>query len=288
MPTHPGGGVRAPTGQGDGGGGHGARPATYDRRRVGALSWPAVIHSDPLEASLANRARHLARNVAGGLVRFAWDHAADVGSIGHHSPRAREFGAFGELTVICFPYAPHVNPRHIHLGAHTMVAPYVTLSAGWGPGQPNLPDVVVGIGDRCLIGRGSSLIGHRSIVLEDDVWTGYDVRIGDMNHNYEDLSKPISVQAMPMQPVRIGAGSWLGHHVVVLPGVTIGRHVTVGAGSVVSEDLPDYSVAVGTPARVVRQWDPDQGWHRPSVLGAGWEQEVDRTLSRRPSAGDPA
>lgn len=226
-----------------------------------------MIHSDPLEDSLANRARHILRNVVGGVVRFAWDQAADVGSIGHLSPRAARFGSFGELTVICFPYAPHVNEAHIHLGSSTMIAPYVTLSAGWGPDQPGLPDRVVEIGDRCLIGRGSSIIGHRSIVLGDDVWTGYDVRIGDMNHNYEDLSKPISVQAMPMQPVSVGAGSWLGHHVVVLPGVTIGRHVTVGAGSVVADDLPDNAVAVGIPAKVVREWHPDGGWQRPDVLG---------------------
>ena len=246
-----------------------------------------MIHRDPLEPSLANRARHLVRNVVGGAVRATWDLAADVGSSGHHSPRARRFGSFGELTVICFPYAPHVNEAHIHLGSHTMIAPYVTLSAGWGPGQPDLPDVVVRIGDRCLIGRGSSVIGHRSIDIGDDVWTGYDVRIGDMNHNYEDLTKPISVQAMPMEPVSIGAGSWLGHHVVVLPGVTIGRHVTVGAGSVVAHDLPDHSVAVGMPAKVVRQWDPDEGWHRPSVLGPGWEDEVRHALDARPGATDP-
>lgn len=226
-----------------------------------------MIHREPLQPTLANKARNLARNVVGETLRWAWDRAGDVGAIGPTSPRARRFGSFGDGTIICFPYGSHVNERHIHLGAATMIAPGVVLSAGWGPGHPGLPDEVVKIGDRCLIGRNSSVIGHLSIVIGDDVWTGYDVRIGDMNHGYEDLTKPISVQAMPMEPISIGDGSWLGHGVLVMPGVTIGRHVTVGGGSVVIDDLPDYSVAVGVPARIVRQWTPGDGWHRPSVLG---------------------
>ena len=114
-----------------------------------------------------------------------------------------------------------------------------------------------------LIGRGSGIVGHLSIVIEDDVWTGHHVYITDQNHGYEDTSRPISQQTQPERPVRIGAGSWLGHGVVVLPGVTIGRHVAVGAQSVVTKDLPDYCVAVGNPARVVRVRDADGSW-RPS------------------------
>ena len=59
---------------------------------------------------------------------------------------------------------------------------------------------------------------------------------------------------MPEEPVRIGAGSWVGTNSVVLPGVTIGKHVAIGAGSVVTTDLPDNSVAVGSPARVIQQF----------------------------------
>jgi len=207
--------------------------------------------------------------VGGAVVRGAWDLAVGLGTIGPASPRARRFGSFGAGTVVCFPPGSHVNEHHIHLGANTMIAPGVTLSAGWGPGHPGLPDEVVRIGDRCLIGRGSSVIGHRRIVIGDDVWTGYDVRISDMNHGYEDVTQPISVQYMAEESVTIGDGSWLGHHVVVLPGVTIGRHVTVGAGSVVTDDLDDFTVAVGVPARVVRRWvpaeDPDAN------PGGSWE-----------------
>ena len=58
----------------------------------------------------------------------------------------------------------------------------------------------------------------------------------------------------------IGDGSWLGHGAVVLTGVTIGKHVVIGANSVVTKDIPDFSVAVGSPARVIRQYDETLGW----------------------------
>jgi len=61
------------------------------------------------------------------------------------------------------------------------------------------------------------------------------------------------LQTQPERAVRIGDGSWIGHGAVILPGVTIGRHVVVGANSVVTSDIPDFSVAVGSPARVIRQ-----------------------------------
>jgi serine acetyltransferase len=68
------------------------------------------------------------------------------------------------------------------------------------------------------------------------------------------------VQNQPEAPVTIGNGSWLGHGVMVLPGSHIGRHVVIGANSVVSGDIPDYSVAVGVPARVIRSYEEGRGW----------------------------
>ena len=75
-----------------------------------------------------------------------------------------------------------------------------------------------GIGDRCLIGKGSGIVGHLSIEIGDDVWTGHHVYITDQNHGYEDLGLPISRQVMPERPVVVGDGSWLGYGTVVLPG----------------------------------------------------------------------
>jgi len=152
------------------------------------------------------------------------------------------------------------NEQYISIGHDTLIGPDVALSAGMVPGQKCISDVVVKIGDRCLIGRGSGIVGHFSVEIGNDVWTGHHVYITDQNHGYEDVTKPISQQTQPERAVFIGDGSWLGYGTVVLPGVTIGKHVVIGANSVVTHDIPDFSVAVGSPARVIRRYDEIIGW----------------------------
>lgn len=176
-------------------------------------------------------------------------------AIGPDDPRGRRFGSFGRRSIIMWPVTTVFNERYIHIGEHTMIGPHVALSAGMVPGQECITERVVSIGDRCLIGRGSGIVGHFSIEIGNDVWTGHNVYITDQNHGYEDISRPISAQSQPERAVRIGEGSWLGFGTVVLPGVTIGRHVVIGANSVVTSDIPDNSVAVGAPARVIRRHD---------------------------------
>ena len=141
-----------------------------------------------------------------------------------------------------------------------MIGPDVTLSAGMVPGQQCVTNPVVRIGDRCLIGKGSGIVGHLAIDIGNDVWTGHHVYITDQNHGFEDVAVPISRQSMPERPVTIGDGSWLGFGTVVLPGAEIGRHVVVGANSVVTGALPDFCVAVGAPARVIRRYVEGEGW----------------------------
>jgi len=196
---------------------------------------------------------------AGPAVRWSWELYKSLGAIGPDSAAGKRFGSLGPGSIVCFPYDTMMNTQAIHIGASTMISGHAALSAGWGPNHVGLGERVVVIGDRCLIGRGSSVVGHRYIEIGDDVWTGHNVHITDMNHGYENLDLPISQQNQPESPVRIGDGSWLGHNTVVLPGVTIGRHVVIGAGSIVTSDIPDYSVAVGSPARVIRRYDPTDG-----------------------------
>ena len=137
-----------------------------------------------------------------------------------------------------------------------MIGPYVSLSAGMAPGQEMVSDPVVSIGDRTLIGRGSHIVGHFCVEIGDDIQTGPYVYITDQNHVYRDPDVPIGAQWPVESSVSIGSGSWLGTGVVVLPGSRIGRNVAVGAGSVVTGDLPDHCVAVGSPAKVVKRYSP--------------------------------
>lgn len=194
------------------------------------------------------------------LVQRGWDELARRAAIGPGQRRARRFGRFGDGSAICFPVAALFGEQYIRIGAGTVVGPYASLSAGVAPGHVPERDPVITIGDRCVIGKGSGVVGHLSIEIGDDVWTGHHVYVTDANHGYADIALPVGAQFAAPRPVRIGAGSWLGHGSIVLPGATIGRHVVVGAGSVVTGELPDFSVAVGNPARVVRRHVTGEGW----------------------------
>ena len=83
-------------------------------------------------------------------------------------------------------------------------------------------------------------------------------------HAYENITLPISQQGINrIAPVTIGRETWLGENVLVLPGVTIGKHCVIGANSVVNTSIPDYSVAVGAPARAIKRYNPETGvWER--------------------------
>ncbi|MDO8390021.1 MAG: DapH/DapD/GlmU-related protein [Actinomycetota bacterium] len=211
---------------------------------------------------MRHRARAVAYRIGGEWIRRSWGWLGRVAAIGANDRAGRRFGRFGQGSIICFPHNTIFNERYIHIGSATMIGPHATLSAGMMPGQQCLSDPVVRIGDRCLIGKGSGIVGHFSIDIGDDVWTGHHVYITDQNHGYEDITVPISQQTQPEQAVSIGNGSWLGYGTVVLPGAKIGEHVTIGANSVVTGEIPSFSVAVGAPAKVIRRYVEGEGWVR--------------------------
>lgn len=194
------------------------------------------------------------------LAHAAWEWLSLHGSIGPNTSRGKRFGAFGDNSIICFPQTTIFNEQYIHIGSHTMIGSHVALSAGMIPGQQCLTNPVVRIGDRCLIGRGSGIVGHLAIEIGNDVWTGHHVYITDQNHGYEKIDLPISMQTQPEEPVVIGDGSWIGAGSVILPGAHIGKHVAIGANSVVNGSIPDYSVAVGSPAKVIKRYTENSGW----------------------------
>ena len=111
-------------------------------------------------------------------------------------------------------------------------------------------------GERVHIGRYSSIGCSNKIILEDDVLLAPFVHITDRNHTFEDIKVPIrSQKAISPGPVVIGKGTWLGYAVQIMPGIKIGRQCVIGAGSIVTQDIPDYSVAVGSPARVIKRYN---------------------------------
>ena len=210
--------------------------------------------------SLARPSRHLAT----AMIQGAWRQLRQAGRTRAGSPTARRFGAFGDGSSIAFPPGDVIGPQAIRIGRRCAIGAEVSLACGF-PAQtfPATCDPVITVGDRCSIGRGGFLVGLSSIVLEDDVTIAPNVYITDHNHTYADLWLPIGQQWPEQADVRIGEGCWLGTGVIVLPGTTIGRHVTVAGGAVVRGDIPPYSVIAGAPAKVVRQWTEAEGWVPP-------------------------
>jgi acetyltransferase-like isoleucine patch superfamily enzyme len=206
------------------------------------------------------------RRLATDLVQNAWTLAVKHGSIRDGSRRAARFARFGADSEITFPTTALMGEQRIEIGASTLVGPLATLSAGMPSTAHDPGDPIVSIGDRCLLGKGIGIVGHERIEIGDDVFTGHYVYVTDQNHGYEDLTEPIGVQLWRNAPVSIGAGSWLGHGAVVLPGTRIGAHTVIAAGAVVSGEFPDRCVLAGVPARVVRHHDGD-AWVRsgPSI-----------------------
>ena len=100
------------------------------------------------------------------------------------------------------------------------------------------------------------------VKIGDYVAMGPNCFIADYNHEYENVDVPIKRQGVRFSAmidgspnVVIGDGSWLGTHVVVAGNIKIGKHCVIGANSVVSKDIPDYCVAVGSPAKVVKRYN---------------------------------
>jgi acetyltransferase-like isoleucine patch superfamily enzyme len=109
----------------------------------------------------------------------------------------------------------------------------------------------VQIGCHTFMGRGVELDVSRHVSIGDHVLIGPGVFITDHNHNIA-ADQRIDEQGCSAARVIIGNDVWLGAHVIVLPGVTIGNGAVIGAGAVVTKDVPGYAVCVGVPAKVIR------------------------------------
>jgi acetyltransferase-like isoleucine patch superfamily enzyme len=135
---------------------------------------------------------------------------------------------------------------------------------------------VLGAGDgvRVKIGSGTSIVGActlsaaDSIVVGERVLMARNVYIADHMHAFEKTGQAVLDQGIDrVAAVEIGDGAWLGQNVVIGPGVRIGRGAVVGANSVVLHDVPDRSVAVGAPARVIRRLDDEAAAATPGASG---------------------
>jgi lipopolysaccharide O-acetyltransferase len=164
----------------------------------------------------------------------------------------RAFASFGAHSVIQLP---------VRLNGEAAVAVGSDVFIGAGSW---IQVMNADAGASIVIGDGTSIAGlcvlsaAHSIRIGSKVLMARNVYIADHGHAFEDPTTPVLDQGLrQVRPVEIGDGAWLGQNVFVGPGVSIGRGAVVGANSVVLSDVPDHTVAVGAPARILRSFADD-------------------------------
>lgn len=151
-------------------------------------------------------------------------------------------------------------PERIRIGRDVVIANRVTLRAmtnyPWSrPPQAFTPEII--LSDGCFINNGSQIFAIDKITIGRNVMIAENCFISDNNHGWSDPDIAIKHQPLASKgPITIGESSWLGANTVVTSGVTIGRHCVIGANSVVTRNLPDFCVAAGAPAIVLKKFDP--------------------------------
>ncbi|HHV30237.1 acyltransferase [Acetivibrio mesophilus] len=104
-------------------------------------------------------------------------------------------------------------------------------------------------------GLGLNCRVNGPLKIGDDVMIGPDVMIFTQNHKHDRLDIPMRLQTDPKKPVIIEDDVWIAARVIVLPGVTIHKGAIVGAGAVVTKDVPEYAIVGGNPAKVIKYRD---------------------------------
>jgi len=142
--------------------------------------------------------------------------------------------------------------NRFEVGELTTIEDFCTVNNGSG---------AVILGNRVRVGIGSVIIGP--VTMGNGSGLGQHVFVSGFNHGYKDGSKNSSIQPLDIRPVIIEDEAHIGANSVVVAGITIGKRSQIGAGSVVTRDIPPYSVAVGNPARVIKQYNHSTGeWEK--------------------------
>ena len=148
------------------------------------------------------------------------------------------------------PFQPFV------LGAESVIEDFATVNNGMGG---------VYVGERTLVGIANVLIGP--LRIGNDVIIAQNVVFSGLNHGYLDVQRPIKDQPCTTAEIVVEDEVWIGANVVITAGVRIGKHAVVAGGSVVTKDVPPYTVVGGNPARPLRQYQPETGqWERASLV----------------------
>lgn len=133
----------------------------------------------------------------------------------------------------------------VNISKNTVIGKGTRISGG-GKGK-------IYIRENVLIDDCTFIMAHEKIEIGKNTKIAAFCFITDFNHKFDDQTKILAEQGYATKPTIIGNNVWIGTHSIVLSGVTIGERAVIGAGSVVTKDVPAYSVAVGNPAKVIKK-----------------------------------
>ena len=150
----------------------------------------------------------------------------------------------------------HACPQGIHIGDDVFIMHQTELHVY---NFRDLPQSGIWIGNHCFIGEFTIVRGQGGVHIGNSVLVAPGVKILAVNHLFGDVTQPVMAQGIEARGIVIEDGAWIGGGAVVLDGVRIGQGAVVGAGAVVTRDVPAFSVAVGSPARIVKRYDSPEG-----------------------------
>jgi acetyltransferase-like isoleucine patch superfamily enzyme len=165
-----------------------------------------------------------------------------------HPRRVRQFYSFGANSLVDRPIWLY-GAQQIAIGAGV-----VMLEGGWLAVEKqawDLPAPVLSIGDGTAIRIGYTISAAESITLEENVGMGASCTIIDSKHTWSSGHDNALYSPIETAPVRIGKGSWLADRATVIAGTDIGEQCAIGSNSVVGGKIPDFSIVLGNPGRVI-------------------------------------
>ena len=174
------------------------------------------------------------------------------------------FGEFGKGSTI-EGKVYFISPSNIFIGKNSSIGPYCRIETFSNYGK-QLTEPKLIIGDNCSLQHAVHIYCAGKVEIKKGCLIASGCMITDENHGMDPQKGYYASQPLLIKPTVLEEGVWLGENVCVLSGVTIGQYSVIGANSVVKSNIPDYSIAAGNPARVVKQYNFEtKNWERTNV-----------------------
>lgn len=160
--------------------------------------------------------------------------------------RGKNTSIFRRSRMDLMPY------NHFEIGHDSTIEDFTIVNNGMGTVQ---------IGSHVFIGASNVIIGP--VTLHDHIMTAQNVVISGLNHGIANVATAYRYQPCTVDEITIGEGCWIGANTVITAGVQVGKFSVIAAGSVVTKNIPDYTMAGGNPARILKQFNHEtQQWDR--------------------------